>query len=69
MVPKEKAIKLVDKYWNVKVYTFHVKESIMSKELAVKCALIAQKNLLDKLKSLNIKDEYEEKVLSEINAL
>ena len=41
MVPKEKAIELVDKYWNVKVYTFHVKESIMSKELAVKCALIA----------------------------
>ena len=36
---------------------------------AKQCALIAQKNLLNKLKELNIVDEFEEEVLFEINAL
>ena len=39
------------------------------KEKAKQCALIAQKNLLNKLKELNIVDEFEEEVLFEINAL
>jgi hypothetical protein len=60
--PKEKAEELFDKY---SVYT----SGWNYDELAKQCALIAQKNLLDKLKSLNIKDEYEENVLSEIIVL
>jgi hypothetical protein len=66
---KEKAEKLLSdyliyfpEYYNDLEYDYNV-------EKAKKCALIAQKNLLDKLESLNIKDEYEENVLSEIIAL
>jgi hypothetical protein len=62
MTPKEKAIEIYSKccyfasFW-------------MDQNDAKQCALIAQRNLLDKLKSLNIKDEYEENVLSEIEKL
>ena len=41
MKEKEKAKELVSIYWNAKVETPHVRESIMSKELAIQCALIA----------------------------
>jgi hypothetical protein len=60
--PKEKAKELVEKFSDLEdgeMYIGKVK----------KCALIAQKNLLNKLKELNIVDEFEEEVLFEINAL
>ena len=41
MDTKQKANELVNKYWSAKVDTFHVVESICSKELAIECALIA----------------------------
>ena len=52
MTPKEKAVELIYKYWNTKVETIHVKESIISKELAIKelaikCALIAVDEILN----------------------
>jgi hypothetical protein len=47
MTPKEKAVELIYKYWNIKVETIHVKESIISKELAIKCALIAVDEILN----------------------
>ncbi len=58
---QEKAEELRDKYLNVRwdIGTGYAKL----------CAIIAQKNLLDKLASLNIKDEFEEAVLFEINVL
>ena len=62
----EKAKELVLQFYEVVKNKY---PSTSGMPLAKQCALIAQKNLLDKLKSLNIKDEYEEKVLSEINAL
>jgi hypothetical protein len=46
MTPKEKAKDLVSIYWNTKVETINVIESIMSKELAIKCALIAVDELI-----------------------
>jgi hypothetical protein len=55
--PKEKAKDLIRKFYSVNAME------------CKQCALIAQKNLLDKLESLNIKDEYEENVLSEIQKL
>ncbi len=62
MTSKEKAKELVEKYDETLTY-------IESKSKAKQCALIAQKNLLNKLKELNIVDEFEEEVLFEINAL
>jgi hypothetical protein len=62
--PKQKAKELVDKFIS------HTNSDWdLCFDTAKQCALIAQKNLLDKLKSLNIKDEYEENVLSEIIVL
>jgi hypothetical protein len=49
MTPKEKAVELIYKYWNTKVETIHVKESIISKELAIKCALIAVDEIIKEL--------------------
>jgi hypothetical protein len=46
MTPKDKAKELISIYWNTKVETPHVRESIMSKELATKCALIAVDELI-----------------------
>ena len=65
MIPKEQAKELVGKY-NLLV---PIEFGGMDKNLAIQCALIAQKNLLNKLKELNIVDEFEEEVLFEINAL
>jgi len=64
--PKEKAKELIEKYDCINFEISAYKNWV---EAAKQCALIAQQNLLDKLKSLNIKDEYEENVLSEINEL
>ena len=47
MKPKEKAKELLSIYWNTKVETPHVRESIMSKELAIKCALIAVDEIIE----------------------
>jgi hypothetical protein len=41
MTPKEKAKELISIYWKTKIETPHVREYIMSKELAKQCALIA----------------------------
>lgn len=41
MKARLKAEELVSMYWNTKVETPHVRESIASKELAKQCALIA----------------------------
>lgn len=65
MTPQEKAKELVDKYFKGSDLLYHDLSWIQSKE----CAIIAQKNLLDKLKKLNIEDEYENQVYFEINAL
>jgi hypothetical protein len=60
MTPKEKAKELVDKFTVV---------GLQQRNEGYQCALIAQKNLLEKLQSLNITDEFEENVLLEINVL
>ena len=66
LTPKEKAKELFSKYQNI----YLTKDSMgIDDELAKQCALIAQKNLLNKLKELNIVDEFEEELLFEINAL
>ena len=69
LTPEEKAKMLVNKFkYNTRAFNetngwqdhrFNAKQ----------CALIAQKNLLEKLQSLNITDEFEENVLLEINVL
>ena len=66
MTAKAKAKELVDRFINVE---YLIDFQGMTLELAKQCALIAQENLLDKLASLNIKDEFEEAVLFEINVL
>jgi hypothetical protein len=70
MTSKEKAEELVDKMYFSRRYKDE--ENYIPKQAfiyAKQCALIAQKNLLEKLKSLNITDEFEENVLLEINVL
>jgi hypothetical protein len=64
--PKEKAKELIEKF---KLNVLDYEGNGINEYKAKQCVLIAQQNLLDKLKSLNIKDEYEENVLSEINEL
>jgi hypothetical protein len=64
MSPKEKAEELVNK-----MYVNQWRSNIMEYKTAKQCALIAQQNLLQKLKELNIKDSFEEQVLLEINVL
>jgi hypothetical protein len=67
MKPKEKAEELVEKFYSrATSYSLDRKNQ---NENAKQCALIAQKIVLNKLKSLNIKDEFEEAVLFEINVL
>jgi hypothetical protein len=69
MTPKEKAKELVWKYYHNIEHTISNEYADKDWEIAKQCALIAQENLLDKLASLNIKDEFEEAVLFVINAL
>jgi len=67
MTPKEKAQELVSKFKELPqegTLMFY-----LAFEISKQCALIAQKNLLEKLQSLNITDEFEENVLLEINML
>ena len=68
LTPKEKAEKLVYFYQNLLTPLSEKKDDFFFSRCK-KCALIAQKNLLNKLKELNIVDEFEEEVLFEINAL
>ena len=69
MTPKEKAKELYilfskhAKYWDC------YNDSPLEIDHTKQCVLIVQKNLLNKLKELNIVDEFEEEVLFEINAL
>ena len=71
MTPKEKAKDLVSIYWNTKVETINVIESIMSKELAIKCALIAVDELIyeTQFEVPNIRQRYWEEVKTEIENL
>ena len=62
MTPKAKAEELVEKFSDLEDGEMYIGK-------AKQCALIAQKNLLNKLKELNIVDEFEKEVLFEINAL
>ena len=69
LTPEQKAKELVNKF---KYYTRAFNETNGWEDCsynAKQCALIAQKNLLEKLQSLNITDEFEENVLLEINVL
>jgi len=59
--PKEKAVELFDSMSGIGDENHHCTTYV-----AKQCALIAQKNLLEKLQSLNITDEFEENVLLEI---
>ena len=71
LLPKQKAEELVNKYIPhiAGADRYNSTLGIYDKEISKQCALIAQKNLLNKLKELNIVDEFEEEVLFEINAL
>ena len=71
LTPKEKAKELVNKYIPhiAGADRYNSTLGIYDKHISKQCALIAQKNLLNKLKELNIVDEFEEEVLFEINAL
>ena len=71
LTPKEKAKELVNKYIpHIAGEDRYISTlGIYDKHISKQCALIAQKNLLNKLKELNIVDEFEEEVLFEINAL
>ena len=62
MTPQEKSEQLVTRYLLATPIGFHIED-------AKKCAIIAQKNLIQKLKELNIEDSFEEQVLFEINVL
>jgi hypothetical protein len=66
MTPKEKAIKLVDRYRVM----FYGKFSIPAKNKAKKCALIAVDEIIDLYKSnWNIKNGYWQEVKKEIEKL
>lgn len=67
LTAKKKAKELVDKFMFSSIYFTCGTDG--AKLNAKTCALRAQTNLLDKLKSLGIKDEFEENIFSEINNL
>ena len=71
LTPRKKAEELVNKYIPhiAGADRYNSTLGIYDKHISKQCALIAQKNLLNKLKELNIVDEFEEEVLFEINAL
>lgn len=71
LTPKQKAKELVNKYIPhiAGADRYNSTLGIYDKHISKQCALIAQKNLLNKLKELNIVDEFEEELLFEINAL
>ena len=69
LTPKEKAKELYTLFSKHAKYWDCYNDSPLEINHTKQCALIAQKNLLNKLKELNIVDEFEEEVLFEINAL
>ena len=69
LTPKEKAKELYDSFSKHAKYWDCYNDSPLEINHTKQCALIVQKNLLNKLKELNIVDEFEEEVLFEINAL
>jgi hypothetical protein len=48
-IPKQQALILVSTFWNTKVETTHVRESIMSKELAIKCSIYSVEKIIEAL--------------------
>ena len=69
LTPKEKAKELYDSFSKHAKYWDCYNDTPLEINHTKQCALIAQKNLLNKLKELSIVDEFEEEVLFEINAL
>ena len=67
--PQEKAKGLYTLFSKHAKYWDCYNDSPLEIDHTKQCVLIAQKNLLNKLKELNIVDEFEEEVLFEINAL
>jgi adenine-specific DNA glycosylase len=67
MTAKEKAIELYEKFYDKIPDVNDLGEA--QHESAKQCAIIAQQNLLKKLKELNVEDSFEEQVLFEINVL
>jgi hypothetical protein len=47
--PKQKALILFSTFWNTKVETTHVRESIMSRELAIKCSIYTVEKIIEAL--------------------
>ena len=69
LTPKEKAKELYTLFSKHTKYWDCYNDSPLEIDHTKQCVLIVQKNLLNKLKELNIVDEFEEEVLFEINAL
>ena len=69
LTPKEKAKELYTLFSKHAKYWDCYNDSPLEIDHTKQCVLIVQKNLLNKLKELNIVDEFEEEVLFEINAL
>ena len=67
--PQEKAKELYELFSKHAKYWDCYNDSPLEIDHTKQCVLIVQKNLLNKLKELNIVDEFEEEVLFEINAL
>lgn len=71
--PKQQALILVSTFWNTKVETPNVRESIMSKELAIQCSLNAVYKIKEAVKSdwsfMQIRMEYWEQVQKELESL
>jgi len=71
--PKQQALILVSTFWNTKVETTHVRESIMSKELAIKCSIYTVEKIKEEIKSdwsfMYIRMEYWEQVQKELESL
>ena len=69
VTPKQKAKELYTLFSKHAKYWDCYNDSPLEIDHTKQCVLIVQKNLLNKLKELNIVDEFEEEVLFEINAL
>jgi len=66
---KEKAVELVSKMAMHQVWHSSDNNVKGMQGRAKECALIAQKNILDKLSELGIEDKFEVEVYNQINAL
>lgn len=68
---KQKAQQLVSRYWSAKVETPRVRESVISKELSIKCAIICVEEIMYEVKYMtpDIRYRFWQEVLTHLKEM